>query len=233
MKRSRPGNPRLAVAYIRVSTDEQHLGPEAQRAAIDAWAARENIELVAVHLDCGVSGKTELDDRVGLARALGELRAAGAGVLVVAKRDRLARDTTVAGLIERAVKKSGARVVTADGVANGDTPADAFMRAILDAAAEYERALIAARTKAALAVKRARGERVGAVPYGYRLGSDGSSLESHGDEQRIIADVRAMRTEGRKLLEIALVLTERGELPRSGGRWHATQIARMIVDYRA
>jgi DNA invertase Pin-like site-specific DNA recombinase len=32
---------------------------------------------------------------------------------------------------------------------------------------EYERALIRARTRAALQAKRARGERVGAVPYGY------------------------------------------------------------------
>ena len=33
-RRTRPGSSRIAVAYLRVSTDEQRLGPEAQRAAI-------------------------------------------------------------------------------------------------------------------------------------------------------------------------------------------------------
>lgn len=42
---------------------------------------------------------------------------------------------------------------TAGGTANGDTPAGAFMPSILDAAAEHERALILARTKAALVAK--------------------------------------------------------------------------------
>ena len=45
--RTRPGNPKRAVAYLRVSTDEQRLGPEAQRAAIAAWAVREGITVVA------------------------------------------------------------------------------------------------------------------------------------------------------------------------------------------
>jgi site-specific DNA recombinase len=89
------------------------------------------------------------------------LRAHGAGTLVVAKRDRLARDVAVSALIERAVRESGARIVSADGVGNGDGAADAFLRAILDAAAAYERELIRARTRAAMAVKRAKSERSG------------------------------------------------------------------------
>jgi site-specific DNA recombinase len=172
----RPGNARLAVAYIRVSTDEQRLGPEAQRAAIEAWAAREGIQVAAWRIDQGVSGGSDLGDRPGLVAALGELRALGAGLLVVAKRDRLARDVYVASTIERAVAQGGARVTSADGTANGDTPADAFMRTVIDGAAAYERALIRARTKAALAAKRARGERSGEVPYGMRLSADGAKL---------------------------------------------------------
>ena len=53
---TRPGNPLSAVAYLRVSTDEQKLGPEAQRAAIQSWANREGVSVVAWHTDAGVSG---------------------------------------------------------------------------------------------------------------------------------------------------------------------------------
>jgi hypothetical protein len=39
MKTRKPTtDPKRAVAYIRVSTDEQSLGPAAQLAALEAWA---------------------------------------------------------------------------------------------------------------------------------------------------------------------------------------------------
>jgi DNA invertase Pin-like site-specific DNA recombinase len=228
-KRARPGSPTVAVAYVRVSTDEQHLGPEAQRAAIEAWAARQGLSVAAWHVDRGVSGGADIGERPALVAALGELRAAGAGVLLVAKRDRLARDVYVAGAIERAVEQSGARVACADGTANGDTPADAFMRSILDAAAAYERALIRARTKAALATKRAKGERAGAVPYGYRLAADGVRLEDDPAEQAVLAAVRDLRDAGLSHREIVRELAALGLASRSGRPLAQTQVARMLA----
>jgi DNA invertase Pin-like site-specific DNA recombinase len=201
---------------VRVSTVDQLLGPEAQRRSIEAWATANRIEIVAWHADQGVSGSSDLDDRPGLVAALGELKVAGAGALVIAKRDRLARDTYVSATIERAVERGGARVVCADGVANGDTPADAFMRSILDAAASYERALIRARTSAALSAKRARGELVGAVPYGYRLGDDRKTLEPNLAEQNSIARLRALRDGGYSFRKIQREATVHGILSRNG-----------------
>lgn len=212
----RRGDPGKAVAYVRVSTADQHLGPEAQRRSIEAWASANKIEVVAWHADQGVSGSSDLDDRPGLVAALAELRVLEAGVLVVAKRDRLARDVYVAATIERAVDHGGARVACSDGVANGDTPADAFMRTILDAAASYERALIRARTSAALAAKRARGELVGAVPYGYQLTGDGKTLAPCSAEQSAIAALRALRDAGLSYREVQREASARGIMSRNG-----------------
>jgi DNA invertase Pin-like site-specific DNA recombinase len=226
--RKRPADPRLAVAYIRVSTDEQRLGPEAQRSAVEAWATREGIHVAAWYVDQGISGGSDLGDRPALVAAVGELRALAAGVLVVAKRDRLARDVYVAATIERAVAMGGARVVSADGTANGDTPADAFMRTILDAAAAYERALIRARTKAALAAKRARGERSGAVPYGYRA-VEGGRLEADDTEQAVLAIVTELRAAGLSHRRIVSELRARGLVSRAGRPFAKTQVGRMLV----
>lgn len=223
---ARPGNPRTAVAYLRVSTDEQKLGPEAQRAQIEAWAQREGVSVVAWHTDAGVSGGSDIADRPALVAALGELRAARAGVLVVAKRDRLARDVAVAATVERAAKACGAKVLSADGTANGDSPADAFMRTMLDGAAAYERALIRARTKAALAAKRARGERAGAVPYGYSAALDGK-LVTNEAEQGVLAIVRDLRAAGMPLRAVVAELARRGLVSRSGCAFQLTQVARM------
>ena len=73
----------------------------------------------------------------------------------------LARDVVVSGMVERLVERVGGKVLSADGTGNGDGPEHALPRNIVAAFAEYERALIRARTRAALAVKRARSERVG------------------------------------------------------------------------
>jgi DNA invertase Pin-like site-specific DNA recombinase len=150
---------KIGVGYLRVSTLAQELGPEAQRATIEAWAAREGVSVVAWHIDAGVSGASPIEDRPALCAALAALRAHGAGLLLVAKRDRIARDVVIAATVERAATLAGARLVSADGTANGDTPADAFMRTVIDGAAAYERGLIRARTKAARAGKAAKGVR--------------------------------------------------------------------------
>ena len=106
--------------------------------------------MVAWHVDQGVSGAAAVADRPGLLAALAALREHGAGVLVVAKRDRLARDVMAAAMVDRLTCDAGARVLSAAGEGTeSDDPAAVLMRRMVDAFAEYERALIAARTRAA------------------------------------------------------------------------------------
>ena len=57
-KRVKNGSPLVAVAYVRVSKDDQKLGPEAQRASIEAWAAREGVRVASWHVDQGVCSVT-------------------------------------------------------------------------------------------------------------------------------------------------------------------------------
>ncbi len=116
--------------------------------AVTQWATREKVTVVAWHTDAGVSGAAGLDERPGLTSVFADLATHRDGVLVVARRDRLARDVVIAATIERTAAQYGARVISADGVGNGDSPADQFMRTILDGAAAYERALIRQRTRA-------------------------------------------------------------------------------------
>lgn len=218
---------RRAVGYVRASTDEQHLGPVAQREALARWCADNDTELVTVCEDLGVSGGAPLDKRPGLLAAVDALAELEAGVLLVAKRDRLARDTMTAAMVERLADRTGAKVRTADGTGNGDSPEDMLMRRMVDAFAEYERALIRTRTRAALAVKKARGEKTGGdVPYGYRLAADGVHLEAEPNEQRVVSLVRRLRGEGLTLRAIAARLTAEGMKPK-GKAWHPNTVARI------
>jgi DNA invertase Pin-like site-specific DNA recombinase len=225
----RTGNPRTAIGYLRVSTDEQRLGPEAQRAAIESWAAREGVQVTAWHVDHGISGATAIEARPALCSALADLRTQSAGVLVVAKRDRVARDVVIAAMVERAAAAAGARLVSADGTGNGDSPADAFMRTVIDGAAAYERGLIRARTTAALAAKAARGERTGEVRYGYRVAGDGVRIEADDAEQAVLAAVRELRAAGLSHRAIVRALAHRGLVSRAGRSFGQTQVARMLA----
>lgn len=217
-----------AVAYLRVSTEDQQLGPEAQRAAIEAWAKREGVTVVAWHTDHGVSGAAHLDNRPGLMDALDSVKHHRAGRLVVAKRDRLARDVMAAGAIERLMQHAGARIYSADGVDGGDGPEGMLLRGVVDLFAAYERSLIRARTKAALARKKVRGERVGSVPLGSRVASDGVSLEEDPDEAQAVARVLELRAEGLSYARIAVAMNDEGWPTRTGGPWHAQQALRIV-----
>lgn len=150
------------VGYLRVSTEEQvvsGLGLAAQRAAIEAEATRRGLPLLAVHVDAGISGKNLA--RPGLTAALADLDAGRGTVLLVAKLDRLSRSVHDAtGLLLRA-DRAGWGLVALDANVDTTTPQGAAMTQVLAVFAELERRLIGERTKAALAVLKANGVKLG------------------------------------------------------------------------
>jgi DNA invertase Pin-like site-specific DNA recombinase len=233
---------KTVIGYIRVSTDDQQLGPEAQQKALTDWCRVHDAQLVETFTDHGVSGAAELDRRPGLMQALAALRTRSATILLVAKTDRLARDGLLARLLEREVQRTGARVLSTDGVGNDDTPEGRLMRGIQTDFAEYERALIRMRTKAALSVKKARGERVGQIPYGWQLGADGKVLQPHTEEQLVLELMQLWRmVEALSYRQIARRLNLHGVAarprPKKGvpagegppSRWHYPAVRRLCL----
>lgn len=217
------------VGYVRASTTEQRLGPEAQEAELVRWCAQRGLELVAVHRDLGVSGGAPLEKRPGLMAAVDAVRSIGAATLLVAKRDRLARDVVVCAMTERLLARSGATVVSADGAGAGDGPEAMLMRSIVDAFAQYERALIRARTSAALRAKVARGEVPGGSPrIGQRVAACGRLTEACPEETGAVELVGRLRAQGQGLREIARALDASPYRPR-GGRWYPSTVARMVA----
>jgi len=97
-------------------------------------------------------------------------------------------------MVERHVERAGAVVYSADGVSAAGGPEAVLLRRIVDAVAEYERLTIQARTKAALAVKRSRHERISREPpCGWRLSGDGTHIEPEPRERATVALARKLR----------------------------------------
>ncbi len=172
--------------------------------------------MVAWFSDEGVSGKAPPGKRPALSDALAAVHEHEAGILVVARRDRLARDVMIAGFCDLKVTQAGARIVSVAGEGTGDdSPTDRLMRQIIDAFSEYERQIIAARTRAALQAKKARGERAGNLPWGYRADENGKLIEDV-DEQLVIARVRDLRDQGVSIRGVVRCLAEEGYRSRVG-----------------
>lgn len=226
-KKTPETDPKVGVGYLRVSTDEQKLGPEAQKAAINVWAQREGVQIVAWHLDDGVSGGAKVEKRKGLLEAISSLEEHKAGVLVIQKRDRLARDVMIAGMIKQLVSQKGARVVSADGASDDEGSAGLLIRGIMDLYAEYERVIIGERTRAALRAKRKRGEALGNTPYGFRKDVKKGPLIKDPQEQEIIAEIKRLRATGLSLRAIVKTLNDRGT-PSRKSRWHLSTVADLL-----
>lgn len=129
--------------------------------------------------------------------------------------------------------QAGARIVSVAGEGtNDDSPTEKLMRQIIDAFAEYERGVIAARTRAALQSKKARGERVGTVPFGFRADDDGKLL-GNDHERRLLARVRELREDGASIRGIVQVLAEEGYRSRTGravSRGSVENLLRLLLD---
>lgn len=216
-RRVRVGNPKTCVAYLRVSTDteKQALGVEAQRRAIQIWADRAGVEIVGWFTE-EVSGGASLDKRPILLEAMASVAAHGAGFLVVHRLDRFSREPLTAALAEIELKRHGAALACADGAGSGDDPTSELIRGILLSVHKFEKAMIRARIKGALAVKKSRGELTGAAPYGMRRAPDGKLLEPDEGEMAAIAHIRALRASGLTMRGVQATATKDGLRGRTG-----------------
>lgn len=160
-----------AVIYTRFSDRrgaEECDSCETQEAICRAHAAARGWTVRAAFADEAISGAEV--HRPGLEGALEALEEGD--VLVVYRRDRLARDVLLAELLRRRVAAAGARIEAVSGDVAGDdaSPEVLFVRQILSAVAELERRQIAARTRDTMRALQARGRRVGRhAPYGWAI----------------------------------------------------------------
>lgn len=109
-----------------------------------------------------------------------------------------------------------------------DAAAQSFSREALDLARAYQRVVIRQRTRAALNAKRSRGERIGNLPYGWKLAADGLHLLADEAEQSVIDTIRKLSREGLSQRAIVADLARRGVMGRKGTPLQQTQIARLL-----
>lgn len=214
------------VAYYRVSTGKQGqsgLGLEAQKRDIGIFMdsfATEGDNLIAEFVEVE-SGRQ--DDRQKLEEAMLLCKEQGA-TLLVSKLDRLSRRVSfIASLLEdRAFQFKVAQMPYAD----------KFQLHIYAALAEQERDFISQRTKAALAVKKAEGVKLGAAAHKESVKPRGLKRQPLAAIQfatQFEPELKIMRDVGLTYAEISDKFNAKGYKTREGGSFSKGQVQRMCV----
>lgn len=222
-------------AYLRVSTDQQAesgAGLSAQLDACNGWAKSHNLPITRIFSEEGVSGSTSLDKRPALMEAIALLQKGD--VLLIAKRDRLGRDLIAVAMMEAAIKRKQAKAVSVagEGTDNQD-PSSLLMRRMIDSFAEYERNIICERTKSAMQAKKKKNERVGHIPFGFKLATDGKHLEIDSEEQAILSQIKDLMKNGISTRKVADEMNGRGAFNRGGAKWNHASIHRAMTKIAA
>ena len=193
--------------------------------AIARFVAAEGMELAGefVEVETG-KGADAIDRRPQLAGALTAARKAKAPV-VVAKLCRLSRDVAfISGLMAQRV---------AFIVAELGADADPFMLHIYAALAEKERSLIADRTRAALAAKKAQGATFGNrtnLADAQAKGVEANRAAADGFAANVLPIVRQIQAAGATTPRaIAAALNARGIRTARGGAWHDSTVRNLLA----
>ncbi len=219
---------RQAVSYIRVSTGKQGksgLGIEAQREAIARFVAAEGMELAGEYVEIETGkGSDAIERRPQLAAALAAARKAKAPV-VVAKLCRLSRDVAfISGLMAQRVGFI---------VAELGADADPFMLHIYAALAEKERGMIADRTRAALAAKKAQGAKLGNRTNLGEAQAKGVAVNRAAADAfaaNVLPVVHQIQAAGATTSRaIAEALNARGIRTARGGAWHGSTVQNLLA----
>lgn len=210
---------RQAYGYLRVSGKGQIDGDgfERQREKILAFCAANDIEIVQWFEEKGISGT--LEERPALQEMFVHLLNNGVRIFLIEKLDRLARDPMVQEHIIADCRKQEIEPISAEEPdLCKDDPTRKLLRVIMGAISEYDKTMIVLKLKAARQRKRLRGEKCeGAPRYGTRPGEDA-----------IRSELEARRANGMSWQGIAAKMNNMGYRTRSGGKWYAATIQRML-----
>jgi DNA invertase Pin-like site-specific DNA recombinase len=209
-----------AFGYLRVSGLGQVSGDgfPRQRAAITAYAKANGFKIEAWFEEKAITGDSEWESRPAWLKMIESLN--GCRTIIVERLDRLARQMGIQEYVLRDLRRRNIQLITALGEETGDDdPVRVAMRQMLGVFAQYDKAMIVKKLKAARArMKLATGRCEGRKAYGRDAG-----------ETAILARMTALRAGGETFQGIASRLNSEGVLTRYGRQWSPQTVCQILA----
>jgi site-specific DNA recombinase len=171
--------------------------------------------------DAGISGTKPEEQRPALSRLMQDVRAGKITAIIILSLDRLARNVSINIHIAEELNKYGVDLVSCKEAIDTSTPHGNLYFTISSAFAQFERDLIAQRTKDALKERGKRdGEKGGRLPYGYIRSEQGILIDS--DAAETVKRIFSLHRRGASLRKIA------ADISTDDRTWRHTSIAEII-----
>lgn len=196
---------RDVYGYVRVSTDTQAdkgYGLETQRNAIIEYCSKNNLNLIKIFADEGISGamkdNDDISNRSGLVDLLNTLN--GTNTIVVMNTSRLWRDDVAKVYIAREVRKLKGDIISIEqpmySLYSKD-PSEFLMNSIMEILDQYDRLSINMKLAKGRTTKAKNGDKpAGRLPYGYEYSKDKKSVLINEDEAYIVKMIFGLYNSG-------------------------------------
>jgi DNA invertase Pin-like site-specific DNA recombinase len=215
-----------ALAYVRVSTDEQvreGISLENQESRIRAFCQAKDWELAEVLTDEGYSASSL--DRPGMQELIQRCQKRQVDVVVIYKLDRLTRSVRDLGyLVQDVFCKHGVAFSSIQDNFDTTTANGKLILNILGSVAQWERDIVVERTKDVMAHKRLSLKLIGAIPMGFDLAEDGQTLLPKEGELEVVHQIVLMREAGCSYRAIVEHLNGSGIPAKQGGKWYVKTV---------
>ncbi len=225
----RAGEVITAIGYLRTSSvtnvGEDKDSDKRQREAIQSFANRNGVEIVAWYYDAGVKGADHISDRPGFGEALEHIAGNGVRTIIVETANRFARDLIVQETGFRMLQQQGIELIAADSPSSfvDDTPTAALIRQVLGAVAQFEKATLVAKLR-------------GARDRQKRRNGKCEGRKSHAEMRPdVVAEARRLHRanpktgERRSLRKISVELVKLGHVNERGKPYSAKSVRGMLM----
>jgi DNA invertase Pin-like site-specific DNA recombinase len=213
---------RKTFAYLRVSGKGQVEGDgfTRQLEAIRKYAVANDLKIVRVYREEGVSGTTDWESRPAFAEMMAAMLSNGTRTVLVERLDRVARDLMVQESIIADFQRKGLDVISVNEPdLCSEDPSRVLMRQMIGAFFQYEKSSLVAKLRGARVRMRAStGSCEGRKPYGTRDG-----------EAEVVTRILTLRQAGAAMDTIAATLNSEGVAPRSGGQWYGSTVRNILL----
>lgn len=220
-----------AIIYTRVSTLEQvneGISLDNQLEKIKAYCFARDWEVIDVIVDDGFSGKSL--NRPGIQKIIDMAMGNQFDVIVTYKLDRLTRSVKDLGyLIEDVFNKHNIAFTSVTDNFDTSTANGKLILNILGSVAQWERDIIAERTKDVLQYKKLNKKVYGTTPLGYLVDNSGNLIKNP-QEQQTIKYIQSLRKQGLSYSKIANQLNRDYIPTKTGKTWHSETIRKILTN---
>lgn len=223
-------DPKTGIIYCRVSSEEQVDGTSlvSQERLCREYAARHNIEVLAVFVDAGESAKTA--NRPELSRAITFCKRKRAHFFIVYKIDRFARNQTDHVTVRAFLRQSGTELRSVTEPID-ESPIGRAMEGMLSVFAEFDNNVRTERTKQGMLERVRNGVWVWTAPIGYRRHEEGGNLVPDPETAPLIKFAFTEYVKGTYSFErLGNVLAEAGLRTKQGRRPTHRAVYRIITN---